>query len=117
MCPVGWRFRVSGSGCMLTCLQCCLSLPLHLALPRRRDEALLLPQDLDYASLQLSGEDREKLSAVRPASLAAAQRIPGVTPSALLLLLQHVRRQPARAPAAASAALGAAGTGARAAGE
>jgi len=29
----------------------------------------------------------------RPSSLAAAQRIPGVTPAALLLLLQHVRRR------------------------
>ena len=29
----------------------------------------------------------------RPASLAEAQRIPGVTPAALLLLLQHVRRR------------------------
>lgn len=29
----------------------------------------------------------------RPTTLAAAQRIPGVTPAALLLLLQHVRRR------------------------
>ena len=29
----------------------------------------------------------------RPSSLAEAQRIPGVTPAALLLLLQHVRRR------------------------
>lgn len=61
----------------------------------RRDEALLIPEWLDYSALQLSAEDREKLTAARPTSLAAAQRIPGVTPSALLLLLQHVRkRQP-----------------------
>jgi tRNA uridine 5-carboxymethylaminomethyl modification enzyme len=59
-----------------------------------RDEALELPGDLDYQALQLSAEDREKLSAARPASLAHAQRIPGVTPAALLLLLQHVRRRP-----------------------
>ena len=61
----------------------------------RRDEALRIPAALNYSSLQLSAEDREKLTAARPASLAAAQRIPGVTPAALLLLLQHVRkRQP-----------------------
>ena len=29
----------------------------------------------------------------RPTNLAAAQRIPGVTPAALLSLLQHVRRR------------------------
>ncbi|KAI3428125.1 hypothetical protein D9Q98_006508 [Chlorella vulgaris] len=61
----------------------------------RRDEALRIPSNIDYSLLQLSAEDREKLTAARPASLAAAQRIPGVTPSALLMLLQHVRkRQP-----------------------
>ena len=61
----------------------------------KRDEALRIPDTLDYSKMQLSAEDREKLSAARPASLAAAQRIPGVTPAALLMLLQHVRkRQP-----------------------
>ncbi|PRW56803.1 tRNA uridine 5-carboxymethylaminomethyl modification enzyme [Chlorella sorokiniana] len=61
----------------------------------RRDEALRIPDSLDYSKMQLSAEDREKLSAARPASLAVAQRIPGVTPAALLMLLQHVRkRQP-----------------------
>ncbi|KAI7840665.1 hypothetical protein COHA_005587, partial [Chlorella ohadii] len=61
----------------------------------RRDEALRIPESLDYSKMQLSAEDREKLSAARPSSLAAAQRIPGVTPAALLMLLQHVRkRQP-----------------------
>ncbi|EIE25107.1 GIDA-domain-containing protein, partial [Coccomyxa subellipsoidea C-169] len=55
-----------------------------------RGEALRLPPDLDYGAVQLSAEDREKLGAARPATIAAAQRIPGVTPAALLLLLQHV---------------------------
>jgi len=68
--------------------------PLQVA-DLRRDEALRLPESLDYSKMQLSAEDREKLSAARPSSLAAAQRIPGVTPAALLMLLQHVRkRQP-----------------------
>ena len=58
----------------------------------KKDEALVVPQDLDYATLQLSGEDREKLSAARPRTLAQAQRIPGVTPQAVVLLLQMIKR-------------------------
>jgi len=40
-------------------------------------EELELPVDLNYAALQLSAEDAEKLAGARPATLAAAQRIPG----------------------------------------
>jgi tRNA uridine 5-carboxymethylaminomethyl modification enzyme len=59
----------------------------------RRDEALMLPSDLDYAGIgSLSNEVRSKLDAVRPATLGAAARIPGVTPAALVALLRHVRR-------------------------
>lgn len=45
----------------------------------------------------------EKLSEAKPVNLAAARRIPGVTPAAIVLLLQHVRRQQ-KARAARSAA-------------
>jgi tRNA uridine 5-carboxymethylaminomethyl modification enzyme len=86
----------------------------------RRNEALAIPADLDYSRLQLSAEDREKLAAARPASLAAAQRIPGVTPAALLLLLQHVRRRQPRqggGSARPSGGLGAAQEAQRAAAE
>ncbi len=59
----------------------------------RRDEALALPADLDYAALGgLSNEVKEKLAAVRPATLGQAARIEGVTPGALTALLAHVRR-------------------------
>ncbi|KAL0022338.1 hypothetical protein WJX77_001667 [Trebouxia sp. C0004] len=58
----------------------------------KRDEALVVPSNLDYSTLQLSGEDREKLSAARPRTLAQAQRIPGVTPQAVVLLLQMIKR-------------------------
>jgi len=62
----------------------------------RRDEALLLPQDLDYASVgSLSREISDKLAAARPATLGAAARISGVTPAALVALLKHVKRRAA----------------------
>ncbi len=59
----------------------------------RRDEALLLPRDLDYDAIgSLSTEIRQKLGAARPENLGAAARISGVTPAALIALLRHVRR-------------------------
>lgn len=66
----------------------------------RRDEALVIPADLDFSTVGgLSNEVREKLSAVRPRTLGQAGRIEGVTPGALTALLAHVRR--ARQEAAA----------------
>jgi tRNA uridine 5-carboxymethylaminomethyl modification enzyme len=62
----------------------------------RRDENLRLPAELDYAGIGgLSNEVREKLIAVRPATLGQAGRIEGVTPGALTALLAHVRRRAA----------------------
>ncbi len=59
----------------------------------RKDEALRLPVDLDYAAIgSLSTEIRTKLTKAQPATLAAAARIPGVTPAALTALLGYVRR-------------------------
>jgi tRNA uridine 5-carboxymethylaminomethyl modification enzyme len=59
----------------------------------RRDEALRLPDDLDYDSVgSLSAEIRGKLRQARPTTLGAAARISGVTPPALVALLKHVRR-------------------------
>ncbi|MCA1940923.1 MAG: tRNA uridine-5-carboxymethylaminomethyl(34) synthesis enzyme MnmG [Caenispirillum bisanense] len=59
----------------------------------RRDEALVLPDDLDYATVgSLSAEVRLKLEQARPATLGAAARIPGVTPAAITALLGHVKR-------------------------
>jgi len=59
----------------------------------RKDESLVLPEDLDFASISgLSNEMVEKLQRARPATLGQAGRIPGVTPAALTLLLAHVRR-------------------------
>jgi len=58
----------------------------------RKDEALALPESLDYAAIGgLSAEIREKLTATRPATLGQAARIAGVTPAALVALLRHVK--------------------------
>ncbi len=59
----------------------------------RKDEALVLPADLDYAAVgSLSNEVRQKLARARPKTLGAAARIPGVTPAAVIALLRHVKR-------------------------
>ncbi|HET6468984.1 MAG TPA: tRNA uridine-5-carboxymethylaminomethyl(34) synthesis enzyme MnmG [Geminicoccaceae bacterium] len=58
----------------------------------RREEELRLPASLDYAAIGgLSGELRQALDRVRPASLGAAARLPGMTPAALTLLYRHAR--------------------------
>ncbi len=59
----------------------------------RRDEAVALPNRLDYAAIPgLSNEMRVKLESVRPGTLGQAARIEGVTPAALTLLAAHARR-------------------------
>ncbi|HTE78074.1 MAG TPA: tRNA uridine-5-carboxymethylaminomethyl(34) synthesis enzyme MnmG [Xanthobacteraceae bacterium] len=59
----------------------------------RRDESLVLNEDLDYAALPgLSNEVRQKLQLHRPRTIGQAGRIDGVTPAALTLLVAHMRR-------------------------
>jgi len=59
----------------------------------KRDSMTLIPGDFSYVSLDgLSGELREKLAAIRPANLAQAARIEGMTPAALTLLLARLRQ-------------------------
>ena len=59
----------------------------------RKDSAVAIPDDFDYGVLpSLSAEVREKLEVHRPATLAQASRIEGMTPAALLLLLAYVRK-------------------------
>ncbi len=61
----------------------------------RKDEALKLPASLDYSEVgSLSNEVRQKLEQVRPVTLGAASRIPGVTPAAVIALLRHVKKGP-----------------------
>ena len=60
----------------------------------RRDEALALPDDLDLDGVSgLSNELRLKLKEARPASIAQAARIEGMTPAALTLLAAQARRR------------------------
>jgi len=63
----------------------------------RKEEAIRIPGDLDYASIAgLSTEVRQRLDRVRPVTLAQASRLEGITPAALLLLLARVKRAPDR---------------------
>jgi len=63
----------------------------------RRDEAVAIPDGLDYAALGgLSAELRGKLERIRPASLGQAARIEGMTPAALTLILATLRRDARR---------------------
>lgn len=60
----------------------------------RKDEDLILPLELDYDAVgSLSTEIRQKLKQVKPETLGAAGRIPGVTPAAVVSLLRHARRR------------------------
>jgi tRNA uridine 5-carboxymethylaminomethyl modification enzyme len=66
----------------------------------RRHERLAIPADFDYGALEgLSNELTQKLSDVRPDSLAQAARIPGMTPAALSLLLIFVQKRERQAMA------------------
>ncbi|MCW6509893.1 tRNA uridine-5-carboxymethylaminomethyl(34) synthesis enzyme MnmG [Lichenifustis flavocetrariae] len=59
----------------------------------RREQGGTLSPDLDYAAISgLSREIRDKLAAARPMTLGQAQRLEGVTPAAITLLLAHVDR-------------------------
>jgi len=58
-----------------------------------RHATLALPDQLDYASIPgLSNELQEKLRKIKPQTLGQATRIPGMTPSAISLLLVYAKR-------------------------
>ena len=58
----------------------------------RASEAVQIPEDLDFGSIPgLSNEMIERLDRARPANLAMAGRVAGITPAALAALLVHVR--------------------------
>lgn len=55
-------------------------------------ENIKIPENFDYALPGISLELREKLSKIRPSNLGQASRIPGITPSALSLLMICLRK-------------------------
>ena len=63
----------------------------------RRSEEVLIPDEIDYMSLEtLRIEARQKLAARRPRSIGQAARIPGVSPgdvAALMIYLEKYRRE------------------------
>ena len=64
---------------------------------QRRHEDTAIPEDFDYAGLPgLSAELQGKLAGVRPETIGQAQRIPGMTPAAISLLLVQLARRKGR---------------------
>jgi tRNA uridine 5-carboxymethylaminomethyl modification enzyme len=60
---------------------------------QRRDEARFIPESFDYSSLSgLSNELKNKLNTQKPANIAQALKVEGMTPAAISLLLVHLRR-------------------------
>jgi tRNA uridine 5-carboxymethylaminomethyl modification enzyme len=58
----------------------------------RREEHVVIPSDMDYMSISsLSMELRLKLTRVKPATLAQAARMEGMTPAGLAVVLSEVR--------------------------
>ncbi len=59
-----------------------------------KQESLRLPADLDYSNVTgLSTEAMQRLMSTRPATLGHASRLEGMTPSAVSLLLIHLKKR------------------------
>jgi tRNA uridine 5-carboxymethylaminomethyl modification enzyme len=58
----------------------------------RREEQRTIPNDLDFSTVPgLSNEIKQKLRLRKPRSLAEAQRIDGMTPAAIAIIVSHIR--------------------------
>ncbi len=59
-----------------------------------KQETLRLPDDIDYQAVDgLSNEARQRLIAARPSTIGQASRLEGMTPSAVSLLLIHLKKR------------------------
>jgi tRNA uridine 5-carboxymethylaminomethyl modification enzyme len=59
----------------------------------KRDEAMKIPADLDFSAVGgLSAEACDLLTRHRPDTIAQANRLPGMTPAAVLAVLRHLKR-------------------------
>ena len=62
-----------------------------------KQESLRLPDDIDYGAVDgLSNEARQRLEASRPVTLGQASRLEGMTPSAVSLILIHLKKRQLR---------------------
>lgn len=62
----------------------------------RKEEGLRIPQEFSYETLTgLSNELKDRLDTARPATLAEARRLEGMTPSALGLILVQIKKRAA----------------------
>ena len=60
----------------------------------KRDENLIIPENLDYDSFSgLSNEVKSKFKKIKPKTMGQALRIDGITPAAAYILLSHVKRK------------------------
>ena len=67
----------------------------------RRDEAVMIPPQTDFTMVGgLSAESRDILAKYQPETIGQANRLPGLTPTAVVSVLRHVKRQQMAAKAA-----------------
>ena len=60
----------------------------------RRDEAVSIPAQTDFASVGgLSAESKTYYDRFRPETIGHANRLPGLTPAAVVAVLHHIKRE------------------------
>ena len=60
----------------------------------RRDEAVTIPAQIDFAAVGgLSAESKDILRRFQPETIGHANRLPGLTPAAVVAVLRHIKRQ------------------------
>ena len=60
----------------------------------KNDEKIKIPKDLNYNDIiSLSNEIKEKLNKIKPANIAQASRVDGITPSSINLILSYIKNR------------------------